>query len=342
MLDSYLRRKTYLERYIKGLTKSQLDSLKAGDKELITTVRDYLDDANGKELDALLKDDKSNSRYAELAGAITGILATQSKDMRKSLKTEIRGLMRSEINFNYEMFKASKDTPDIKELMKLPVAGYGLAQTVNLMQQRIATRIRGEIVQAVQNNTDPVPILRGDRNQRYRNGVFFWRDNRIISPELHRLITGMNWNARKGAIDAIEPDTPYRWTGVLDGRQCLICATNDTKSPYAADDVPPFPAHPRCRCEVLPDILAEGERPFVADNRPVKDIPKDERDDKIGTVSGKTKYAQWFSRQSAEYQREWLGPSRYELYKSGKYKMTDFVDPRTNKIYTLEQLDLLR
>ena len=58
---------------------------------------------------------------------------------------------------------------------------------------------------------------------------------------------------------------------------------------------------------------------------------------KIGQVQAKTTYAGWFAAQSAEYQREWLGPSRYRLYSEGGLTLDRFVDP-SGKEYTLEQL----
>ena len=49
-------------------------------------------------------------------------------------------------------------------------------------------------------------------------------------------------------------------------------------------------------------------------------------------------YPTWFSKQSEAFQQEWLGPSRYKLYKDGKYTIDRFVDPQTGKQYTLAEL----
>lgn len=82
-----------------------------------------------------------------------------------------------------------------------------------------------------------------------------------------------------------------------------------------------------------------GKRPYVRAFQPVGKIPKDKRpDDMIGQVSAKTNYADWFGRQPAGFQKEWLGEKRYALYKQGGYKIDRFVDPLKGKEYTLDQL----
>ena len=58
---------------------------------------------------------------------------------------------------------------------------------------------------------------------------------------------------------------------------------------------------------------------------------------KTGHVSATATYSGWFAQQDSMFQREWLGPKRYELYRKGGYSIDRFVDPR-GKEYTLEEL----
>lgn len=44
----------------------------------------------------------------------------------------------------------------------------------------------------------------------------------------------------------------YDWFDVGDERECPTCMSNASGSPYALGDLPSFPAHPRCRCDVQP------------------------------------------------------------------------------------------
>ena len=58
----------------------------------------------------------------------------------------------------------------------------------------------------------------------------------------------------------------------------------------------------------------------------------------IGQVSAKTRYPDWFARQPASFQREWLGDTRYKLYKKGDYTIDRFVDP-VGRQYSIAELE---
>ena len=83
-----------------------------------------------------------------------------------------------------------------------------------------------------------------------------------------------------------------------------------------------------------------GKRPFVAADKPISKIPKDERDGLVGQVNANTKFPNWFAKQDEAFQRGWLGDARYKLYKEGGYKIEKFLDP-LGKEYTLAELKLL-
>ena len=57
----------------------------------------------------------------------------------------------------------------------------------------------------------------------------------------------------------------------------------------------------------------------------------------IGTTSDKTNYKEWFNGESAAFQKEVLGPTKYKLWKKGDMKFDRFIDP-TGKSYTIEEL----
>lgn len=85
------------------------------------------------------------------------------------------------------------------------------------------------------------------------------------------------------------------------------------------------------------DGKIDGKRPFVADTRSVKDIPKDERKDIIGQVDANTKYPEWFAKQDEVFQQEVLGKTKFDLYKDGAFPITKFTDP-LGKPYTIAEL----
>lgn len=127
----------------------------------------------------------------------------------------------------------------------------------------------------------------------------------------------------------------------LDFRTSKGCAMRDHRIQKNSDTAERPPYHFRCRtvqigCDA--DGYTAVDRPFVASDKPVIDIPTDQRDGVIGTVDGKTTYADWFAMQDKAHQINWLGESRYKLYIDGKYTIDRFVDPLSNKLYTLEDL----
>lgn len=61
----------------------------------------------------------------------------------------------------------------------------------------------------------------------------------------------------------------------------------------------------------------------------------------IGVVDSNTTFKGWFDKQDASFQKSWLGPSRYKLFKEGKYSLDKFVDPLTGQPFTLAELKKL-
>ena len=126
----------------------------------------------------------------------------------------------------------------------------------------------------------------------------------------------------------------------LDGRTTSTCRAIDGRVQKISASMQRPPYHMRCRTVQIgcdKDGSLSGKRPFVADTRSVKNIPKDERGDIIGQVNANTTYPQWFKNQSAEFQKEVLGPTKYKLYKKGGYTMDRFVD-ELGKPYTIAEL----
>ncbi|MDX6038299.1 phage head morphogenesis protein, partial [Acinetobacter baumannii] len=61
----------------------------------------------------------------------------------------------------------------------------------------------------------------------------------------------------------------------------------------------------------------------------------------IGVVDSNTTFKGWFDKQDAAFQKSWLGPTRYKLFKEGKYSLDKFIDPLTGQPFTLAELKKL-
>ena len=145
----------------------------------------------------------------------------------------------------------------------------------------------------------------------------------------------------------------WKWSSVLENSNlrtgtgtCIRCAVNDGNL-YNLGEGPPIPLHPRCRCVQIPqtvtfrelgidmDEFEEVARPWTT--RP--DIPIGEGGRNILTWgSHKGEYASWFESRGEQFQKNVVGPKRFELIKSGNVKFKDLVDPQTGRLKTLEEL----
>lgn len=127
---------------------------------------------------------------------------------------------------------------------------------------------------------------------------------------------------------------------------CLRCAALDGQQ-FTLDDHPPVPLHPNCRCLLLPVTkswqelgiplpeLEDAVRPYTM--RPPENIDAGGRRTILETGFHRGDYAAWFEKQSAGFQKNVLGPRRYELWARGDLSFKDLVD-RDGNMLTLKQL----
>ena len=175
-------------------------------------------------------------------------------------------------------------------------------------------------------NQQIIQRLRGTKAADYIDGLLnaprqsLDRDVRTIRNHIGN--TAYAETYKKAGIEWIQ------FVATLDGRTSKQCASLDGNRYKTSEPHPTPPMHPNCRSVTVP-IFDEDEK--LDGRRP-------ENGDKRGTVSANETYASWFSKQSEAFQQEWLGPSRYKLYKDGKYTIGRFVDPQTGKQYSLAEL----
>jgi len=150
----------------------------------------------------------------------------------------------------------------------------------------------------------------------------------------------------KANADVIEAE---EYVATLDGRTTAICQSLDGNR-YPIESGPRPPVHFNCRSVRVP-VPAEwatlfgkadpnsklNDRPFVADKRRVKDIPKKDRDKIIGSTKAKT-YNDWLKTQKKSFVVDVLGKKKADLYLDGGVSLDRFVD-RNGRSYTLPELE---
>lgn len=162
------------------------------------------------------------------------------------------------------------------------------------------------------------------------------------------------------------------WIAVLDGRTTPICqARSGERFPVGKGPRPP--AHVACRSLMVAEldgIGLIGEQATISDTRTRRvreiDFRKDAKlkagntkwksltekqrrglitkerqiwaDTNIGQVPAGTSYSQWLKGQPAKFQNEVLGKTRAQAFRSGDLTLDKFVDLRTGKRFTLDDL----
>ena len=139
------------------------------------------------------------------------------------------------------------------------------------------------------------------------------------------------------------------WLSTLDTRTTQICRTLDGKrwflssgrvreyslyKPYQHKFRYPGPlAHVACRSTQTPWLKSAEELGIK-----VNKVPESTRASIDGPVPESTNYNTWLKRQSRARQVDILGPQKYRLWKDNHLEMSDLLDFKTNKPFTIEQL----
>jgi len=230
---------------------------------------------------------------------------------------------------------------------KVPFSG---GQLVDYLFSDIAANLRKKVEYVIrdgfsqgQTNQQIIQRIKGKKSLDYKDGILSKTES-----EIERQVR----TTRSHISNATYIDTykalGYEYVKVvatLDGRTCKYCASIDGDV-YPIDDPtrPRFPVHPNNRTTYVgcdKDGNIAGLRPFVMDERKVKDIPKDERKHLIGQLDANTSFKEFFEQSDEFFQRTWLGKTKYELYKKGEYSIDKFADPLNKRGYTLAELKAL-
>lgn len=339
---------------------AEIDKLAA---DLAAMLGDQLDALSHAELQAFAAGKYTTSRLKQLRAEIEAWAQALNEAVMAEWLATAPDLAGYEADYALGvMNQALEDLPAVsitataiyKAAMAQPVLGELVDSLLSGISEGTKTRVYARIRQGVaagETNRDIVRALRGTPALNFKDGLL----------EVTRRDAETVVRTARNHIGNVAYDEIYRELGVayvmdcatLDGRTSKFCASIDGRKHKVGTNHPRPPYHPRCRTVQVP-VIAEGlmgNRPYVRamkvqgrdgkwKYRSIGNMTKAQRERaglQVGQVKATTTYTSWFANQSAAYQREWLGPSRYELYKTGKYPLDRFVDP-TGREYSLEEL----
>ncbi|MCX3005039.1 minor capsid protein [Acinetobacter baumannii] len=314
---------------------------------MLAKLRDLLDELSDSEKVALASGQYTTANLKEVRDLIAQWFLRLNTSLPEAIAISSTALAVYEANYTAKLYGGKIKKPNGEKLFtaakKVPLVGGAL---VDDLLSRIAENARQKIEYAIRDgissgktNQEIVQRIRGTKRLNYEDGLLT-----SSKADIDRTVrTVRSHVANQAYLDTFNKiGFEYvRFVSVLDGRTTKLCASLDG-SVWEVNDpakrVPPL--HPNCRSILVPvekDGKLVGERPFVMDERRVKDIPKDERSQLIGQLDANTTFKEFFKKTDDFFQKEWLGPKRYKLFKEGKFDFEKFFDPE-GRLYSLDEL----
>lgn len=356
MLDALIQHQVYSYRASTAVVNELNGLFTKTMNQTATKLRELLDELTDAERDALLAGKYTTDTLKEIKSTFDDLYSAVAITVPEAFTVSAVALATYEAAYISKLYGESIELAGekiVSSIKKKPVMGGMLFDDV---WKNLAESTRNKALYAVrqgieQGNTTAqiVAELRGKRT-RMPNGSYEYVGG--IVDEVHR--NGIEANVRtiratvsNAAMQETFSVLGYKYVkffNVLDGRTSKKCAFYSNKV-YSIDEPHPVPPlHPNCRSLLIgvsnKDGKLEGKRPFVASDKPVSKIPKDQRSDVIGQVDANVGFKSWFNKQDAEFQRNWLGSSRYALFKKGGYDLDRFVDPLGNELTLAELREL--
>src|SRR5574343_1008713 len=251
-------------------------------------------------------------------------------------------------NFNFTSLTSEQIAAGVEE----PVGGQLLNEWLtNSFDTRIMDNIKSEIGTGLAKGS-------GFKDIFWRlmdNGVNMSRDDAITIARTY--VQSVNTRAQETVYEANKDIVKkLRWTATFENSNkdkgtgtCLTCAALDGQE-WATNDKkrPPMPKHPRCRCTWVPvtvsyrelgldiDELRRAARPYTIREDLAIDEGGTRAIQEVGQHQGS--WESWMKSRSADFQKDALGPGRYQLWKDGKISLHDMVDHETGRLLRLDEL----
>lgn len=355
LLDALSQHQAYLYR---ASSQNVNDLIKVFDQlsnEQLLKLGELFEDLTDSERKAL--QGLNFSSRAKASRNIEEIKATLNEWL-SSLNTELLAIFEQsaialavyEAGYTVALMGETLKTDGEKIYQQAKKAPFSGGQLVDYLFSDIAANLRKKVEYVIrdgfsqgQTNQQIINRIKGRKSLDYKDGLL--QSERYV---IERQVRTARSHVSNAAYIDVYKALGYEYVKVvatLDGRTCKYCASVDGRVYHIDDQTRPcFPVHPHNRTTYVGcdrDGNIGGVRPFVMDERKVKDIPKEERKHLIGQLDANTSFKEFFDQSDEFFQRTWLGKSKYELYKKGEYSIDKFADPLNKRGYTLAELKAL-
>lgn len=343
LVDRAIRHQVFIARHGTGLANRMVEELDKVQPDLVRILTERLLAIHKKGFDT---GPVTTKRLKSLFAALDEVVSLHNNEAYRRLTVELRalakqeglwqaGIATAEAPVKIEMLLPSPQLlnavvtaqPFRGKLLRTWFGDLTRRQKAKMKQELTAGLIEGESIDQM------VRRVVGTRANKFADGIL--DASRTEARMVVRTATNHVSNAARSEVYKANEDIikGVKIVATLDNRTSSICRFQDGRV-YPVGQGPRPPFHPNCRSTTVPVLKSWRELGIN-----LKDAPKGTRAALDGKVPDDVTYPVWFRRQKASLQREVLGKSRFELFKSGKMgtDITRFSD-RTGRLYTLPEL----
>ena len=351
MLDALIQHQVYSYRASTKAVNDLNAEFVTASNSLVSKLRDLLDELTAAEKEALTIGKYTTDNLKEIKTLFDDwyqVVATQLPDSFAVSAIALATYEAAYISKLYGEEIALDGDKIYKSAIKKPIVG---GQLFDEIWRNLAESTRNKALYAVregiQNGLNTAQIVQELRGQRVKQASGKFEYVGGIVEQTKNQIEAAVRTARSHISNVAYQETFsalgfkfVKFFNVLDGRTSKKCAFY-SNNVYSVDEPHPIPPlHFNCRSVLIGVADKSGKlewmRPFVASDKPVSKIPKDQRDGVVGRVDANTGFKEWFKDQDSEFQEDWLGKTRFKLYRDGGYSIDRFVDPTGNELTITE------
>jgi len=278
----------------------------------------------------------------------------------------LEAALTNERNIRRRTLKSGLTEMEIKNMLdyKPFMDGKTIQQWFGDLEYKISSRIFQSVQKGMIEGMTLNSIMQTVRGtDGFKPGVL--KTNRQSAEILAR--TAINAVANQSRLEMFRANADVmdgvQWLATLDHRTCLVCGVYDGKiwTQEKMYEVKVPPAHPNCRCVLVPYIdIGDGTtRPAEVENfdllakqkynanpsakkkyselsyeyrrklryAAMEEFRQRTNNSPYRQVKGEMTFVDYLKTQPEFFQREWLGKTRFELYKLGKLPLDQMIHP---------------
>lgn len=355
MIDALIQHQVYSYRASTAVVNELFGDFVKSSNGFASTLRGLIDELTDAEKDALLIGKYTTATLKEIKQEFDLFYQSIAVTMPETFAVSAVALATYESLYISQLYGSKVELDGSKTLnkaKKAPIVGGQLFDEVwkNLAQttkDKALYRVR----EGIQNGLTTAQIIAEIKGKRTKmaDGSFEYVGG-VVNEERYRIESAVRTIRNHVAQVAYENTFSVlgfeyvKFVATIDFRVSKVCGSLDgTVWKSTSDSIRRPPLHFNCRSVLIGcdrDGKIDGLRPFVADKRSVKNIPKDERDGIIGQIDANETFSKWLNRQPKAFQLEYLGKTKFKLYSDGSYSLDKFIDPLGNP-YTIAELRAL-